>query len=85
VVHHNRRDALKAYLLENGIETGLHYPVPLHLQKAYRSLGYRLGSFPVSEKLANNLLSLPMHPFLNDDHIRRIADTLEKFCKSDQN
>lgn len=82
VVHHHRRDALKAYLLENGIETGLHYPIPLHLQNAYRCLGYRSGSFPVTEKLANSLLSLPMHPFLNDDHIGRIANALEKFCKS---
>lgn len=82
VIHHGRRDALKAYLLENNIESGLHYPVPLHLQKAYRHLGYRLGNFPVSEKLSKNLLSLPMHPFISDNDIERISIVLDNFTNN---
>jgi dTDP-4-amino-4,6-dideoxygalactose transaminase len=82
VIHHSRRDALKAYLFENNIETGLHYPVPLHLQKAYRHLGYRLGNFPISEGLSKKLLSLPMHPFVSDDDIERITVVIDNFSKN---
>jgi len=57
-----RRNGLMRYLNENGVATGLHYPVPLHLQNCFKYLGYKKGDFPVSEELAETGLSLPMFP-----------------------
>lgn len=86
VIHTKRRDPLRAWLAENGIQTGLHYPVPLHLQHAYRGRGYKKGDFPVSEKLAREGLSLPMYPGLaasHQEHVaQKIRDFLIKFRKS---
>lgn len=76
VVQTNCRDELMRYLADNGISTGIHYPVPIHLQEAYRSYGYRGGDFPVTEASAPRLLSLPMYPELAEDQIRHVADTL---------
>jgi len=59
VIRTKKRDELQKYLTENGIGTGLHYPIPLHLQKAYTRLGYTEGDFPISEKVAPEILSLP--------------------------
>ena len=75
-----KRDELQAYLTAEGIGTGIHYPVPLHLQRAYRSLGYRAGDFPVAEKAATEILSLPMYPGLEDDQITRVCDALKAFA-----
>lgn len=76
------RDKLQNYLNENGISTGLHYPVPLHLQKCFDHLGYKKGDFPNTEKLADNCLSLPMFPELSDDQIGYICDKIKLFFKS---
>ena len=59
------REQLRAHLAAAGIGTGIHYPIPLHLQKAYRALGYREGDFPVTERVAAEILSLPMYPELS--------------------
>ena len=59
-----------------GVQTAVHYPVPLHLQPAYRDLGYGPGDFPVSERLAAEVLSLPMFPELEDAQIARIAGVI---------
>lgn len=67
VIHTKNRDSLQQHLTENKIGTGLHYPLPLHLQNAYAHLGYTKGDFPVTEKLANELLSLPMFPELTEE------------------
>lgn len=75
------RDMLKGFLEEQGIETGLHYPVPLHQQKAYRALGYRAGSFPVCEKLSKEILSLPMFPSLSQKQQERVAQSIHLFSK----
>lgn len=72
------RDAVKNQLQAAGIPTGVYYPVPLHLQKAYRGYGYREGDFPVSEMLAAKVLSLPMHSELNPDVQDYIIDQLLK-------
>jgi dTDP-4-amino-4,6-dideoxygalactose transaminase len=61
-----------------GVNCGIHYPVPIHLQKAYSFLGLRPGSFPVAERCARELLSLPMYPELRPDQIRFVADTLKE-------
>jgi dTDP-4-amino-4,6-dideoxygalactose transaminase len=73
VVRTARRDELQAYLKEQGIATGIHYPVPLHLQRALKELGYRAGDFPVAEGVAGEVLSLPMYPELSDEQAHFVA------------
>lgn len=70
------RDNLRAALSQRGVGTGLHYPIPLHLQPAYRHLGHRPGDFPVAERLAGECLSLPMFPELKDEELDRICDSI---------
>jgi dTDP-4-amino-4,6-dideoxygalactose transaminase len=70
------REALKKALSEQGIENGLHYPVPLHLQNAYAYLGYKKGDFPVSEHVAVNHVSLPMYAELPIEHVEHVAKTV---------
>ena len=79
VIRTQRRDGLQRFLAERGISTGLHYPIPLHLQNAYESLGYREGDFPVSEKVASEILSLPMFPELTLDQQKQVASTMRDF------
>ena len=67
---------MRQHLAEQGIETGLHYPIPLHLQEAYRSLGYRRGDFPVAERLAERALSLPMYPDLTFEAVEHVASPI---------
>jgi dTDP-4-amino-4,6-dideoxygalactose transaminase len=73
------RDALRAHLGEHGIATGVHYPIALHLQPAYRGLGYGRGDFPVAEELADTILSLPMFPELTDAQIDRICGVINDY------
>ena len=75
----DRRDELKAYLDENEISTLIHYPVPPHLQLAYKELGYQRGDFPIAEKIADNCLSLPMYPGLSDEQVEKICLTIKNF------
>jgi dTDP-4-amino-4,6-dideoxygalactose transaminase len=75
------RDALMAGLGEKGIATGIHYPVPLHLTGAYRSLGYREGDFPVAERCAGEFVSLPMFPELSEEQIGYVAETIKRLRK----
>ena len=82
VIQSNKRDELQEYLLQNGIETSIHYPIPPHLQKAYAGLGYKQGDFPIAEKLAKTSLSLPIYPGLNDSEIQYICDIIIKFFKN---
>jgi dTDP-4-amino-4,6-dideoxygalactose transaminase len=82
VVRHARREELQAHLASSGIGTAIHYPIPLHVQKAYEHLGYRVGDFPVAEKLASEILSLPMYPTLKPDQQQRIAEAIGKFVGS---
>jgi dTDP-4-amino-4,6-dideoxygalactose transaminase len=70
------REVLKRALSEQGIENGLHYPVPLHLQKAYAYLGYKKGDFPISEHVAANHVSLPMYAELPMEHVEHVAKTV---------
>ena len=76
VIRTRRRDDLKSYLAERGIECGIHYPVPIHLQEAYRHFGIRNGTFPVAEKCAEEFLSLPMFPELTEEQIGYVAAEL---------
>ena len=79
VIRVKERDRLRAYLARHGVATGIHYLTPIHLQKAYRDLGYRRGSFPVAEQLSREVLSLPMHPFLTEEKVRYVCRLIEKF------
>jgi len=80
-VRHSRRDELKNFLDDNGIGNAVHYPIPLHLQKAYAHLGHKPGDFPVAEKAAQEVLSLPMFPELTDAQIQRVAAVIEDFFR----
>lgn len=73
------RDALLAHLRERGIEAGIHYPVPLHLQPAYRFLGYQAGDLPVTEQVAGEIISLPLYPELTDELIDAVVDAVRTF------
>jgi UDP-2-acetamido-2-deoxy-ribo-hexuluronate aminotransferase len=78
-VHPSRRDALKQWLQEKGIPSQVYYPLPLHLQRAYRDLGYREGDLPVSEVLCSSVLSLPMHTELEKVQVEYISDQILRF------
>ena len=75
------RDELAKYLNENEIATGLHYPIPLHLQPCFNHLGYEKGDMPVTEELANNCLSLPMYSELKEEQIVYVAEKVKEFFK----
>lgn len=77
-----RRDALRAYLSERGIGTGVHYPVPIHLQEAAGFLGYRQGDLPVTERLANEVVSLPMYAELTDAQVDTVASAVAEFMRA---
>jgi dTDP-4-amino-4,6-dideoxygalactose transaminase len=79
VVRSARRDALQAHLRQQGIGTDVHYPLPTHLQPVYRSLGYAKGDFPVSERLAREVLSLPMYPELEHGEMEAVATAVRAF------
>jgi dTDP-4-amino-4,6-dideoxygalactose transaminase len=78
VVRVRNRAAVQEALKAEGIATGVHYPIPLHVQPAYKSLGYEQGAFPESEKAASEVLSLPIYPELGDDDVERVAEALKK-------
>jgi dTDP-4-amino-4,6-dideoxygalactose transaminase len=73
VVRLQQRDAWRERLSDAGVQTGVHYPIPVHLQPAYRDLGYAAGAFPVCERAAAEVLSLPMFPELTSDQIAQVA------------
>jgi len=75
------RDGLMAHLKDAGIGTGIHYPIPLHLQKAYESLGYKDGDFPVTERVAKEIVSLPMFPQLKPEQQVTVANETISFVQ----
>jgi dTDP-4-amino-4,6-dideoxygalactose transaminase len=79
VIRCTSRDALKEHLGRSGIETIVHYPTPIHLQQAYRGLGLGPGAFPVAERCANEVLSLPIYPELTDTKVRQVATAIAQF------
>lgn len=83
VIHVDKRDELQKFLSDRGISSGLHYPVPLHLQEAYKDMGFKKGSFPIAEKSAEQLLSLPMFPELKKEEIEYTVNTIKEFMAND--
>lgn len=79
VIEYQNRDALRKYLKTKGIETGIHYPIPIHLQPPYRKQGFKEGDFPVSEKNAYSILSLPMFPELTNREIVYVTESIKQF------
>jgi dTDP-4-amino-4,6-dideoxygalactose transaminase len=75
----DRRDELAAYLRGRGVDTGIYYAVGLHLQRCFSSLGYRPGSLPVTERVSDRILSLPCHPMVTDEDVRRVASCVNEF------
>lgn len=81
VIQVEQRNELQAHLAEAGIGTAIHYPIPIHLQPAAASLGHDKGDFPVTERQAERILTLPVHPWLGDDDIAFIAATVNQFVR----
>jgi len=80
VIRVKNREQLQKHLDSKGIATGMHYPVPLHLQKVFKDLGYKKGDFPVAEQVAEEMLSLPMYPELTDEQISYVCDAVKEFA-----
>lgn len=81
VIATQNRDELQAWLKEKGIFTGIHYPIPLHLQKALSYLGYQQGDLPVTERVTAQILSLPMYAELADEQIETVANSVRSFLE----
>jgi len=80
VIRVRDREGLQRHLSEAKIDTGIHYPVPLHVQKAYANYGYKLGDFPVTERIAAEIVSLPMYPQLTENQQRRVVEKVKEFA-----
>jgi dTDP-4-amino-4,6-dideoxygalactose transaminase len=81
VIRVPQRDCVRDHLAKHGVGTGLHYPIPLHLQPAFAQLGLHSGSFPEAERAASEILSLPMHPHLSREQVSRVAARLREVLK----
>lgn len=81
VIKTSKRDKLKDHLKKQNIDVEIHYPIPLHIQPAYKHFGLGLGTFPITEKLSKSVLSLPMYPELNIDRIKYITENIKSFLK----
>ena len=81
IIHTENRDALQSYLLEFGVETKIHYPVPIHLQECAKHLGYKVGSFPVCEYQSTNSVSLPIYPEMSDEQVAEVIAVIKNFFK----
>jgi dTDP-4-amino-4,6-dideoxygalactose transaminase len=82
-IKNNRRNELVSFLARKGIGSKVYYPLPLHLQKCFSSLNYKKGDFPVSEVAAEEVLSLPIFPELNDEEIKYVCDSIKAFIGDD--
>ncbi|MGH4123928.1 MAG: DegT/DnrJ/EryC1/StrS family aminotransferase [Clostridium sp.] len=76
-----RRNELSEYLKANDIGTSIYYPIPLHLQKCFEYLGYKKGDFPVAERIAENIMALPIYPEITEEEVEFVCETIKKFYK----
>lgn len=81
VIRVKDRNNLVKYLNENGIETKIHYPIPIHLQKPCAAMGYQIGNFPECEQQSTEILTLPIHQYLSDEQILYVCDHIKKFYR----
>ncbi len=82
IIQTDKRDKLKEFLADMGIDTKVHYPIPIHYQEAAKYLGYKKGNFPVTERQAETILSLPVYPELTDEQVNYVADAIVEFYKT---
>jgi dTDP-4-amino-4,6-dideoxygalactose transaminase len=83
VIRVQDREGLQKHLAAAKIDSGIHYPIPLHLQKAYENFGYQRGDFPVTEKVALEIVSLPMYPQLETEQQQRVVQRVREFAMVD--
>ena len=76
-----KRDELKRYLIKNKIEVKIHYPIPLHLQQPSKNCGYKKGNFPIAEKQAKELLTLPVHQYLKINQLKYMVKKIDDFYR----
>jgi dTDP-4-amino-4,6-dideoxygalactose transaminase len=81
VIRTDKREKLMQHLKEKGIDCGIHYPIPLHLQPAYKHLGYKEGDFPVAENAAKEILSIPLYPELTEEQKEYIVENISEFSR----
>ena len=74
-----KRNKLQKFLIKNSVDAKVHYPIPVHLHPAAKYLKYKKGDFPIAEKMANTSLSLPIHEFIKEKHIKFMVDLIDKF------
>lgn len=84
VIRTKKRDSLRAFLTERGISCGMHYPIPVHLQKSMKSLGYKKGDFPIAEQYAKEVLSLPMFPELTEKEVKYMCSLIRNFFSNEE-
>jgi dTDP-4-amino-4,6-dideoxygalactose transaminase len=77
-----QRDELREHLSASGISSGIHYPIPVHLQPGFSNLGFKEGNLPQTEQVCREVMSLPMYPELTDQTVTRIADSVRQFCRT---
>ena len=82
VIQVNKRDKLKNFLKTKGIETSIHYPVPIHLQPAAKKLGYRSGDFKIAESQSKKIITLPINQFLKKSEILKICSEINNFYEN---
>jgi len=83
VIKAKKRDGLSAWLLQNGVQCAVHYPLPIHLQPIYRQLfNFKAGDYPVSEQVSERCLSLPMHPLLGESDIKYVCEKIREFYRA---
>jgi dTDP-4-amino-4,6-dideoxygalactose transaminase len=76
-----QRDAMQSFLHDHGVSTGIHYPIPVHLQRAFAELGHTAGDFPHAERAANEVLSLPMYPELRPQQQDTVAAAVRNWMR----
>ena len=79
VIRCNDRERLQKYLMENGLNTMVHYPIPPHLSKVYSWMNYKQGDFPITERYADEVVSLPLYPGLKKEEITYVCEILAQF------
>ena len=79
VIRAEKRDDLMKYLFHKGITTLIHYPIPIHLQKTYQTLGYKKGSFPRAEAVVSEIVSLPLYPSLTEEEVQYVCESIHQF------
>ena len=79
VIRVSERDNLQKFLIKNGIDAKIHYPIPMHLQPAAKTFGYAAGDFPVTERVCNEVISLPVHEFISKEQREFVVQKIEEF------